>query len=163
MPIRPKILIADDEPVIADTLATILNQRGFESRAVYSGEGALEVASTFLPDMLVTDVIMADLNGIETAIKMRSLLPHIKVLLFSGEAASADLLLQANARGYEFEILAKPVHPVDLFLKLEPVGADSVFQPTQSESPQSVVRKQWIDVAPTDRHGQQLATPSEDN
>jgi CheY-like chemotaxis protein len=111
---KPKVLVVDDERVIADTLSMILNQSGFEARAVYSGEGALELAATFAPDMLISDVIMADLNGIDAAIRMRALLPRIKILLFSGQAATADLL----AQGYEFEILAKPVHPQDLLTKL---------------------------------------------
>jgi CheY-like chemotaxis protein len=116
--IKPKILVVDDERVIADTLAMILNQSGFEAVAVYSGEKAVELASTFVPDMLITDVIMADLNGIDAAIRIRALLPQIKILLFSGQAATADLLEKARAQGYEFEILAKPVHPHDLLTKL---------------------------------------------
>jgi CheY-like chemotaxis protein len=96
---KPKVLVADDERVIADTLAMILNQSGFDARAVYSGEKALELVPTFEPDMLISDVIMAD-------------------LLFSGQAATADLLEKARADGHEFEILAKPVHPQDLLNKL---------------------------------------------
>jgi CheY-like chemotaxis protein len=115
---KPKVLVADDERVIADTLAMILNQSGFEARAVYSGEKALELASSFEPDMLISDVIMADLNGIDAAIRIRSLLPAIKILLFSGQAATADLLEKARVQGYEFEILAKPVHPQDLLSRL---------------------------------------------
>jgi CheY-like chemotaxis protein len=115
---KRKVLVADDERVIADTLATILNQSGFDARAVYSGEKALELASTFRPDMLISDVIMADLNGIDAAIRVRVLLPGIKILLFSGQAATADLLEKARADGYEFEILAKPVHPQDLLSRL---------------------------------------------
>jgi CheY-like chemotaxis protein len=68
--------------------------------------------------MLISDVIMADVNGIEAAIRMRALLPEIKILLFSGQAATADLLEKARADGYEFEILAKPVHPQDLLSRL---------------------------------------------
>ena len=117
-PKKPKVLVADDERVIADTLAMILNQSGFDAKAVYSGEKALELAATFQPDMLISDVIMADLNGIDAAIRVRALLPSIKILLFSGQAATADLLEKARAQGYEFEILAKPVHPGDLLAKL---------------------------------------------
>jgi DNA-binding response OmpR family regulator len=117
--VRPKVLVVDDERVIADTLAMILNQSGFEAKAVYTGEKALELAGSFAPDMLITDVIMADLNGIDAAIMIRSLLPKIKILLFSGQAATADLLEKARSQGYEFEILAKPVHPQDLMARLK--------------------------------------------
>jgi CheY-like chemotaxis protein len=115
---RPKVLVVDDERVIADTLAMILSQSGFEARAVYSGEKALELAGIFQPDMLISDVIMADLNGIDAAIRIRALLPAIKILLFSGQAATANLLEKARSDGYEFDILAKPVHPQDLLNKL---------------------------------------------
>jgi CheY-like chemotaxis protein len=115
---KPKVLVADDERVIADTLAMILNQSGFEARAVYSSEKALEVVPEFKPDMLISDVIMGDLNGIDAAIQIRAILPNIKILLFSGQAATADLLEKARAHGYEFEILAKPVHPQDLLTRL---------------------------------------------
>jgi CheY-like chemotaxis protein len=115
---KPKVLVADDERVIADTLAMILNQSGFEATAVYSGEKALELAPTVQPDMLISDVIMADLNGIDAAIRIRNLLPGIKVLLFSGQAATADLLEKARNEGHEFDILAKPVHPQDLLNRL---------------------------------------------
>lgn len=119
---KPKVLVADDERVIADTLAMILNQSGFEAQAVYSGERALELVPTFMPDMLISDVIMGGLNGIDAAIRVRALLPGIKILLFSGQAATADLLEKARAKGYEFEILAKPVHPQDLLSKLRGDG-----------------------------------------
>ena len=117
--VKPKVLVADDERVIADTLAMILNQSGFDARAVYSGEKAVEMTSTFAPDMLITDVIMADLNGIDAALMIRALRPNIKILLFSGQAATSDLLEKARSEGHEFEILAKPVHPQDLLSRLK--------------------------------------------
>jgi CheY-like chemotaxis protein len=116
---KPKVLVADDERVIADTLVIILNQAGFEATAVYSGEKAVEQAEALRPDMLISDVIMLDLNGIDAAITIRKILPSCKILLFSGQAATADLLDRARNQGHEFEILAKPVHPQDLLAKLK--------------------------------------------
>jgi len=115
---KPKVLVADDEQVIANTLAIILNQAGFEAKAVYSGEKAIEALDSFAPDMLISDVIMTGMTGIEAAIQTRAKLPNCKILLFSGQAATADLLERARAQGHEFEILAKPVHPTDLLAKL---------------------------------------------
>jgi len=115
---KPRVLVVDDERVIADTLAMILNQSGFEARAVYNGERALELIPIFEPDMLISDVIMGDVNGIDAAIRIRAMRPKIKVLLFSGQAATADLLENARHNGHEFEILAKPVHPQDLLNRL---------------------------------------------
>jgi len=115
---KSRVLVADDEQVIANTLAIILNQAGFEARAVYSGEKAIESLDSFKPDMLISDVIMTGMTGIEAAIATRQKMPNCKILLFSGQAATADLLEKARAEGHEFEILAKPVHPTDLLAKL---------------------------------------------
>ena len=115
---KPRVLVADDEQVIANTLAIILNQAGFEAMAVFSGEKAIEALDTFRPDMLISAVIMTGMTGIEAAIITREKLPKCKILLFSGQAATADLLEKARTQGHEFEILAKPVHPTDLLAKL---------------------------------------------
>jgi CheY-like chemotaxis protein len=118
MAARPKILVVDDERVIADTLAIILNQYGYEAYTGYDGIQAVERARSLSPDLMICDVIMPHMNGIEAAIHIRAFLPTCKILLFSGQAATADLLESARARGHEFEILAKPVHPQDLLAKL---------------------------------------------
>ena len=118
-PSKPRVLVVDDERVIADTLATILNQNGFEASAVYTGTAAVDSARSSHPDLVISDVIMQDMNGIEAAIRIRQMLPTCKILLFSGQAATADLLEKARAQGHQFEILAKPVHPQDLLAKLK--------------------------------------------
>ena len=116
---KPRILVVDDERRIADTLVIILNQNGFEASAVYTGKDAVERARASKPDLVISDVIMPDMNGIDTAIKIRDILPRCKILLFSGQAATADLLEQARAKGHQFDIVAKPVHPQDLLAKLK--------------------------------------------
>src|SRR5438067_4131829 len=115
---KPEFLVVDDERVIADTLAIILNQHGYDASAVYTGNGAVERARHDRPDLIISDVIMPDMNGIEAAINIRRFLPQCKILLFSGQAATANLLESARSQGHEFEILAKPVHPQDLLAKL---------------------------------------------
>ena len=114
-----RVIVADDEQIIADSLTLILNRAGFEARAVYSGEAAVEVLGSFRPDLLITDVVMTGMTGVEAAMAVRTLRPDCKVLLFSGQAATADLLREARALGYEFEIIAKPVHPTELLAKLQ--------------------------------------------
>lgn len=117
---KPKVLVVDDEHVIADTLAIILNQNGFEALPIYTGEDAIDRARKLRPDLLISDVIFKNeaITGIDVAIKVRQSVPGCKILLFSGQAATADLLETARAQGHEFEILAKPVHPQDLLAKL---------------------------------------------
>jgi CheY-like chemotaxis protein len=118
VPSKRRVLVVDDEEVIANTLAIILNQAGFEARAVFSGEQAVELLESFQPEMMITDVIMRGMTGIEAAIATRNKLPKCNILLFSGQAVTADLLQEARTRGHEFEILAKPIHPSDLLAKL---------------------------------------------
>ena len=66
---KRKVLVVDDERVIADTLAIILNQHGFDALAVYTGTGAVEQARSIQPDLIISDVIMPDMDGIEAAIQ----------------------------------------------------------------------------------------------
>ena len=121
-PRRPRVLVVDDEQVIADTLARILDMNGYEAAAAYSGLSAVESARTLRPDLMLSDVMMPDIDGIEAAIRVRDFLPSCKVLLFSGHAATAELLECARTRGHDFEILAKPVHPAELLAKLKMAG-----------------------------------------
>jgi CheY-like chemotaxis protein len=115
---KRKVIVVDDEQVIANTLAIILNQAGFEARAVFSGEQAIELLESFQPEMLIADVVMPGMTGIEAAIAIRNKLPKCNILLFSGQATTTELLERARTQGHEFEILAKPVHPSDLLAKL---------------------------------------------
>jgi CheY-like chemotaxis protein len=115
---KRRVLVVDDEQVIADTLAKILDLNGYEATPVYTGTAAVESARSLQPDLIISDVIMPDMDGIQAAIRIRSFLPDCKILLFSGQAATADLLENARAQGHEFEILGKPVHPSDLLAKL---------------------------------------------
>ncbi len=115
---RPRVLVADDECVIADTLAVILNQTGFETAVVYDGHAAVEMARRWKPDLLLSDVMMPTMNGIDAAIQIRTMIPECRVLLFSGQAVTAEMLSDARLRGHHFEILEKPVHPADLIARL---------------------------------------------
>lgn len=109
-----RILIADDEPTIADTLQMILSQHGFEVATAYDGETAIEKARQFRPQIFLCDVMMPGINGVEAAIQVRATLPACRVVLFSGQAGVHELLKEARLRGYEFELLLKPIHPTDL-------------------------------------------------
>jgi CheY-like chemotaxis protein len=123
---KPLIMVVDDESVIADTLAAILSRSGYATVAAYDGEEALETALISPPEMLITDVILPGMNGIELATTIRRIFPDCKILLFSGQAASADLLAPARNAGHHFTMLGKPIHPSELLARvsesLRPVG-----------------------------------------
>ncbi len=114
-----KILIVDDEHMIADTLSLILRSKGWEPYTAYDGVAGFEKFQDVHPEFVITDVVMPEMNGVEMAVKIRELDPGCKILLFSGQAATTDLVENARSRGYEFEVLAKPVHPAELLAKLD--------------------------------------------
>lgn len=118
-PSRRKVLVVDDHKLIADTLAEILNEAGFETMAAHDGWEALDLAGRFQPDWLLSDVVMPRMNGVELAIAIRQKLPNTAVLLFSGQVGISDILEEGQQRGYEFELLAKPVHPLKLIQRLQ--------------------------------------------
>lgn len=106
-----KILIVDDEPVLADTLALIFQREGFAASAVYSAEEALVFIANHRPALVISDVIMPGMDGIAMAKLIRRSHPGCRVLLFSGNADTQDLLESAEQDGHAFQVLAKPVPP----------------------------------------------------
>ena len=113
-----RVLIVDDEPVIADSLAYALSDFGYEAIAVYNGQEALKSAAMSKPDVLISDVVMPGMNGIEAGIQLRRMLPSCRIILLSGQAATCDLARDAKLHGHRFEILAKPVHPTAMLAYL---------------------------------------------
>lgn len=116
---RPRVLVVDDERVIAETLAIIISKSGFETAVAHDGQEAVEKAKYWRPDALVSDVMMPRLNGIEAAIQIATLFPACRIVLLSGQAATSDLVKKAALKGHFFEILPKPIHPQDLLQQLK--------------------------------------------
>ena len=116
---KPIAFVVDDEPTISSTLAMILNLSGFDATGFVSVYKAFEQALVGPPDLLITDVVMPEMNGIELAIKFKFAYPECKILLFSGQHATANLLQEAAEKGHDFHILAKPVHPKELIAALK--------------------------------------------
>lgn len=113
-PHSTRVIVVDDETRIASTLVEILKCEGFEAMSASTGDGAIELARNFRPDVVLSDVILPGLNGIEVGIHISALFPKCRVILFSGQAATLDLLKDARRKGHEFEILAKPIKPAAL-------------------------------------------------
>ena len=106
-----RVLVVDDEKLIADSMAMILRVKNYEARVAYSAEGAVLAAEVFRPHAVISDVVMGAMSGIDLAMHLAEEQPDCKVLLVSGKAVALDLMEEANRRGYHHPILGKPVHP----------------------------------------------------
>jgi CheY-like chemotaxis protein len=115
---QTRVLVVDDERLLADTTAAILRRAGFNAKTAYDGFGALEMMASFHPDFLLTDIMMPGMNGVELAIAITKILPATKILLFSGQAGISEILEDSKAKGFEFPLLAQPVHPTKLIERL---------------------------------------------
>lgn len=113
-----RILVVDDEKFVADTLAMILQGDGHEAFAVYDGNAALRKSESFIPDCVISDVVMPGINGIELCAAMEKKYPECQLLLFSGQASTSELIAKARAEGHSWELLPKPIDPEELLAKV---------------------------------------------
>jgi DNA-binding response OmpR family regulator len=120
---RPVVLIVDDEQVIADTLSAIFAKCGFAALTAYDAPSALEVAMLSAPEILISDVALPGMNGVELAIALVEAVPACKVLLFSAHAGAAEMVMEAREQGHEFLFLAKPVHPAVVVTRVKELVA----------------------------------------
>lgn len=123
---KSSVLVVDDERVVAHSIAQILSLHGFETRVAYDGGEAIREVLENCPDAIISDVVMPRISGIEAAKAIQEMCPEARILLFSGQAATSDLLRVAEEQGYSFELLPKPVHPEVLLSKLNQPDAASL-------------------------------------
>jgi DNA-binding response OmpR family regulator len=113
-----RILVVDDEHPIADTLTAILKRAGYHSTVAYSATEALAILANMRPDLIISDVMMPVMNGVDFAIQADKLHPGVKILLISGHAGTQDIIEAAHTDGLSVELLAKPVAPEELLSKI---------------------------------------------
>ena len=113
------VFVVDDEPMIAMTLRLILMAHGFDARSFTDPLDALSAAHAMSPDLLISDVAMPHINGYELAIQMMRLHRGCKVLLITGQTTTENLHIAAKAKGYDFDVLTKPVPPKILLATIE--------------------------------------------
>ncbi len=116
-----RVFVVDDEPIIASTVASILRLHGFSAMSFTNPVQALLAAAAGLPQLLISDVVMFEMSGVDLAIQIQRECPACKVLLFSGQANTAEALFRDHGMGYEFEVLLKPVHPNELLSRIRSV------------------------------------------
>jgi CheY-like chemotaxis protein len=110
---QARILVVDDEQVAALTLSAILQEQGYEVATAFSGEEAVAKAPGFIPDLLVCDVFMRAMNGVDAATRITAMLAECRVLFLSGHASLSDLLNTAPER-LVYSLISKPLPPLDL-------------------------------------------------
>jgi DNA-binding response OmpR family regulator len=115
---RPIVLVVDDEPTVADTLAEILARSGYAAMAAYDGESALETAALVPPDLLIADDLSPQMSGFDLAIAVKGESPDCKIILLSGQQSTACPLNSAKRGAHQISLLSKPVHPADLLTKV---------------------------------------------
>lgn len=115
---KRRILIADDERTIADSLSVILTHAGYEVTAVYGGAQAVAAARRWPPDLFLSDVSMPEVNGVAAAIEICNMHPRCRILLFSGEPRSKSFVQSTLFLGYRFEFFHKPIPPTELLHRI---------------------------------------------
>jgi PAS domain S-box-containing protein len=112
---EPRVLVVDDNPDVADNLAMLLRAHGLQVRVAYDGAQALELAETSRPMVLVLDLGLPDLSGLEVAraLRRRAWAAQLLMIAVTGWGQAADRLATRNA-GFDAH-LVKPVDPDALF------------------------------------------------
>ena len=111
-----KILLAEDDASMREYLARALQRVGYEVSAVGCGTEAMPLLETQSFDLLLTDIVMPEMDGIELAQKAGALDPAIKVMFITGFAAVA---LQSGRTAPEAKLLSKPFHLKDLVAEVD--------------------------------------------
>ena len=116
-PIGPKILIADDEQMIARMWKVIFRQLGFQVAVCFDGRQAITKARAWHPDLFVTDMQMPRVDGVEAALRVHKLLPGCAIVILSASSEESDAL--KLIRKHHLEYIQKPVPPGVLIGRLQ--------------------------------------------
>jgi DNA-binding response OmpR family regulator len=110
-----KILVIDDDPMVRSTISRILSHNGFEVNLAEDGVRGLASFRSQRPDLVITDIIMPEKEGIETITEIRRDFPGTKIIAISGggRIGNADFLSMAKRLGAT-EVISKPFTPRDL-------------------------------------------------
>lgn len=111
----PRVLVVDDDHLVADTLALIFAKSGFDSRATYSADQALECARTFSPDLLLCDVTMPGRDGLALVSDISEEFPACRIIVLTAFYSNLKSVReQASKLSRPVGILTKPCQPTEL-------------------------------------------------
>ena len=112
---KQRVLVVDDNHLVADTLTWIFEANGFESQVAYSAAEGLERARAFSPRLLLCDVSMPGETGLELVEKMNREMPECRFLMLSAYTSSAEgVEQQSQEMQRPLKLLNKPCRPEDL-------------------------------------------------
>jgi CheY-like chemotaxis protein len=110
-----RIVVVDDDRLVADTLALIFVKNGFDARAAYSADQALETARAFHPNLLLCDVTMPGRDGLALVCDMNREFPACRVIVLTGFYENLkNVREQSNKLARPVSILTKPCQPTEL-------------------------------------------------
>jgi CheY-like chemotaxis protein len=110
-----RILVVDDEHLVADTLRIIFHKHGFDAKAVYSVDAAMACVQSFVPDLLLCDITMPGRDGVELLHAVEDVLPECRMLVLTGNYANLKRVReQSRQLRRPANILTKPCQPSDL-------------------------------------------------
>lgn len=123
------VLVVDDDDMVRRSVTDVLSTYGMKVRQAANGKTCLEQLRSDLPDLVLIDLIMPEMDGIETIIALRQEWPDLKVLAMSGGGRTRKLdLLSAAGRCGATAALAKPFEPRDLLAHVASVLNDQIVQ-----------------------------------
>jgi CheY-like chemotaxis protein len=111
------IYVVDDEPVIVATTAAVLKLHGYSSVSFTDPRDAIEAVKCGCPCLLIADLKMPEMSGLELAIQIKELCVNCGIILFTGQMITSELHTVASEHG--FLILQKPTPPAELLLAVE--------------------------------------------
>jgi two-component system OmpR family response regulator len=97
-----RVLVVDDEPMLSDLLSMALRYEGWEVRAAPTGSAAVSTARQFRPDVVVLDVMLPDIDGLEVLRRMRGHRPDVPVLFLTARDAVEDRIAGLTAGGDDY-------------------------------------------------------------
>lgn len=112
------LMVLDDDAAVRHTWTIIFRQQGYEVAAVERGQDAIDSARNRAPDLLLADIRLPDMTGIEVARQVHQQAPDCHILLISGDGDSNEALEEARAMGTSFEVLPKPIAPPELIRRV---------------------------------------------
>ena len=110
-----RVLVVDDDRLVADTLALIFEKSGFDARAAYNADEALEKAREFVPDLLLCDVTMPGRDGLALVCDITEELPSCRIIVLTAFYSNLKSVReQSNKLPRPLGIMTKPCQPSEL-------------------------------------------------